>query len=51
MIKREEAVVFQGTKAGGVERLFKEDGLDETAMIAVKYIHRMDQKELTLTLS
>ena len=34
MIKREEvSVVFQGTKAGGkVERLFKEDGLDETAI-------------------
>jgi len=34
MIKREEvSVVFQGTKAGGkVERLFKEDGLDETAL-------------------
>ena len=34
MIKREEvSVVFQGTKAGGkVERLFEEDGLDETAI-------------------
>ena len=34
MIKREEvSVVFQGSKAGGkVERLFKEDGLDETAI-------------------
>ena len=34
MIKREEvSVVFQGTKAGGkVERLFGEDGLDETAI-------------------
>jgi predicted dehydrogenase len=34
MIKREEvSVVFQGTKAGGkVERLFKEDGIDETAI-------------------
>ena len=34
MIKREEvSVVFQGTKSGGkVERLFGEDGLDETAI-------------------
>ena len=34
MIKREEvSVVFQGTKAGGkVERLFEEDGIDETAI-------------------
>ena len=34
MIKREEvSVVFQGVEAGGkVERLFGEDGLDETAM-------------------
>jgi len=34
MVKREEvSVVFQGTKAGGkVERLFKEDGIDETAI-------------------
>lgn len=33
MVKREEvSVVFQGTKAGGkVERLFREDGIDETA--------------------
>ncbi|MGC6457778.1 MAG: Gfo/Idh/MocA family protein [Akkermansiaceae bacterium] len=33
MVKREEvSVVFQGTKAGGkVERLFAEDGIDETA--------------------
>ena len=34
MIKREEvSVVFQGSKAGGkVERLFADDGLDETAI-------------------
>lgn len=34
MIKREEvSVVFQGTKVGGkLERLFKEDGIDETAI-------------------
>ena len=34
MVKREEvSVVFQGTKAGGkVERLFGEDGIDETAI-------------------
>ncbi|NNE93111.1 MAG: Gfo/Idh/MocA family oxidoreductase [Verrucomicrobiales bacterium] len=34
MVKREEvSVVFQGTKAGGkVERLFVEDGVDETAI-------------------
>lgn len=34
MIKREEvSVVFQGSKAGGkVERLFEEDGIDETAI-------------------
>lgn len=34
MIKREEvSVVFQGTKGGGkVERLFAEDGVDETAI-------------------
>jgi predicted dehydrogenase len=34
MIKREEvSVVFQGSKSGGkVERLFDEDGLDETAI-------------------
>lgn len=34
MVKREEvSVVFQGTQAGGkVERLFKEDGLDDTAI-------------------
>lgn len=34
MVKREEvSVVFQGTRAGGkVERLFEEDGVDETAI-------------------
>jgi predicted dehydrogenase len=34
MIQREQvSVIFQGTKAGGkVQRLFKEDGLDETAI-------------------
>jgi len=34
MVKREEvSVVFQGTKAGGkVERLFRRDGFDETAV-------------------
>ncbi len=34
MVKREEvSVVFQGTKAGGkIERLFEEDGVDETAI-------------------
>ncbi len=34
MIKREEvSVVFQGTNGGGkVERLFEEDGIDETAI-------------------
>ena len=34
MVKREEvSVVFQGTKAGGkIERLFGEDGIDDTAL-------------------
>lgn len=48
MIKREEvSVVFQGTKAGGkVERLFGEDGLDETAIDTCELYTQVDGKSV-----
>ncbi len=51
MIKREEvSVVFQGTKAGGkVERLFGEDGLDETAIDTCELYTQVDGKSVNTT--
>lgn len=48
MIKREEvSVVFQGTKAGGkVERLFAEDGIDETAIDTCEIYVQEDGKSV-----
>ncbi len=48
MIKREEvSVVFQGTKAGGkVERLFAEDGIDETAIDTCELYVQEDGKSV-----
>ncbi len=52
MIKREEvSVVFQGTKAGGkVERLFGEDGLDETAIDTCELYTQVDGKSVDTVL-
>ncbi|MEO1858256.1 MAG: Gfo/Idh/MocA family oxidoreductase, partial [Rubritalea sp.] len=48
MIKREEvSVVFQGTKGGGkVERLFAEDGIDETAIDTCEIYVQEDGKSV-----
>ncbi len=52
MIKREEvSVVFQGTKAGGkVERLFEEDGIDETAIDTCEVYVQEDGKSVDKTI-
>ncbi len=51
MVKREEvSVVFQGSKAGGkVERLFGEDGLDETAIDTCELYTQEDGKSVDHT--
>ncbi|MGE9267624.1 MAG: Gfo/Idh/MocA family protein [Verrucomicrobiales bacterium] len=48
MVKREEvSVVFQGTKAGGkVQRLFGEDGIDETAIDTCELYVQEDGKSV-----
>lgn len=52
MIKREEvSVVFQGTKGGGkVERLFEEDGVDETAIDTCEVYLQEDGKPVDKTI-
>ena len=51
MVKREEvSVVFQGTNAGGkVERLFKTDGLDDTAIDTCEIYYQEDGKSIDKT--
>ena len=48
MIKREEvSVVFQGTQGGGkVERLFEQDGIDETAIDTCEIYVQEDGKSV-----
>ena len=52
MVKREEvSVVFQGTKAGGkVERLFGEDGIDETAIDTCEIYAQEDGESVNHTI-
>lgn len=52
MVKREEvSVVFQGVKAGGkVERLFGEDGVDETAIDTCELYVQEDGKSVDLAI-
>ena len=52
MVKREEvSVVFQGTGAGGkVERLFGEDGIDETAIDTCELYVQEDGKSVDKTI-
>ncbi len=52
MVKREEvSVVFQGTGAGGkVERLFGEDGIDETAIDTCELYVQEDGKSVDRTI-
>lgn len=52
MIKREEvSVVFQGTKAGGkIERLFGDDGLDETAIDSCEIYRQNDAERVDSTI-
>jgi predicted dehydrogenase len=52
MVKREEvSVVFQGGKAGGkIERLFGEDGLDETAIDTCEMYCQEDGKSVDKTM-
>lgn len=53
MIKREEvSVVFQGVKAGGkVERLFRSDGLDETAIDTCEIYTQEDGRRVDRTIA
>lgn len=48
MVKREEVSVnFQGTKAGGkIERLFEEDGIDETAIDSLELYTQNDGRRV-----
>lgn len=53
MVKREEvSVVFQGTSGGGkVERLFEEDGLDDTAIDALEVYIQKDGQSVNESVS
>ena len=52
MVKREEvSVVFQGTQAGGkVERLFDDDGMDDTAIDTCEVYYQQDGKSVNETI-
>ena len=53
LVKREEvSVVFQGSKAGGkLERLFEEDGLDDTAIdVCELYVQQDGAKSINRTI-
>ncbi len=53
MVKREEvSVTFQGTQAGGkIERLFRQDGLDETAIDTCELYTQADGQSINRTLT